>query len=75
MPLAGTMQSVTTRGFGIGGGFTGSVSLVVTLGYGLGEAAADAGGLVCATIRIAPSVSATTRIAPSVSASAGVREC
>jgi hypothetical protein len=38
--MPATMQSVTTRGYGISGGFTGSANLVVTLGYGIGEAVA-----------------------------------
>lgn len=33
-----SMSSVTTRGYGISGGFAGDDSLVVTLGYGLGAA-------------------------------------
>lgn len=36
--MPATMQSVTTRGYGISGGFTGDSSLVVTLGYGIAEA-------------------------------------
>lgn len=35
--MPASMQSVTTRGFGIAGGFTGDANLVVTLGYGIGE--------------------------------------
>jgi hypothetical protein len=31
-----TMSSVTTRGFGLSGGFVGSANLVVTQGYGFG---------------------------------------
>lgn len=38
MSLAGTTHSVTTRGFGLSGGFVGGAGLVVTLGYGLGAA-------------------------------------
>ncbi len=33
-----SMSSVTTRGYGISGGFTGDSSLVITFGYGLGDA-------------------------------------
>jgi hypothetical protein len=36
--MPATMQSVTTRGYGTAGGFAGSANLVVTLGYGIGEA-------------------------------------
>lgn len=39
--MPATMQSVTTRGFGISGGFAGSAGLVVTLGYGIGVAVED----------------------------------
>jgi hypothetical protein len=35
--MPATMQSVTTRGYGISGGFAGDIGLVVTLGYGFGE--------------------------------------
>lgn len=33
-----SLSSVTTRGYGLSGGFAGTAALVVTLGYGLGEA-------------------------------------
>jgi hypothetical protein len=39
--MPATMQSVTTRGFGTSGGFAGSAGLVVTLGYGFGDAAPE----------------------------------
>lgn len=32
-----SLSSVTTRGYGLSGGFAGTAALVVTLGYGLGE--------------------------------------
>ena len=36
--MAASINSVTTRGYSIAGGFVGSAPLVVTLGYGSGVA-------------------------------------
>jgi hypothetical protein len=40
--MPATMQSVTTRGFGLSGGFDGSAGLVVTLGFGASELVVEA---------------------------------
>lgn len=42
-----SMSSVTTRGFGLSGGFAGTAALVVTLGYGLGAEVEVAYGRSC----------------------------
>lgn len=71
--MPATMQSVTTRGFGISGGFTGSANLVVTLGYGIGAAVValqpPARVGTAGDDKSNPSVTATDKSNPSVTAS------
>lgn len=60
------MNAVTTRGFGIAGGFVGSAPLVVTGGYGFGGQPEERIGYVRTSLSVIPTVRAAASANPTV---------